>query len=133
MLMFPKEKATKHQRRWRDARPGMSPTHLKRVRRLPCCVCRRPGPSEAHHLKQTGAGERGMGLKSTDRWAVPMCNADHFLIENAGSKNEVEWFHERGVDVLGLANGLWDRTLLGHEELEAVFSEHTPHNLLRME
>ncbi len=74
-----------------------------------------------------------MGLRSTDRWAVPLCNADHFLIETAGSKNEVAWFHERGVDVLALANGLWDRTLLGHEELEAVFSEHTPHNLLRMD
>ncbi len=132
MLMFPKQKVIPNKRRWRDARSGMSPAHLRNVRKLPCCVCCRPNPSEAHHLKQTGAGERGLAIKSTDRWAIPMCNLHHGEIERAGSKNEIAWFEERGVDALALANTFWDRTLLGIEALEDAFSEHTRFDLRRM-
>lgn len=131
MLKFPKEFTVKRQN-WRSSRPGMSASHLKRVRRLPCCVCCRSHPSEAHHLKQTGAGERGMGLKSTDRFAIPICTLHHNQVEAIGSKNEIAWFEERGVDALALANDLWAKTILGNEELEAAFSEHTRFNLARM-
>ena len=29
--------------------------HLARVKELPCSVCNRAGPSEAHHIKQSSA------------------------------------------------------------------------------
>lgn len=29
--------------------------HLARVKELPCSVCDTPGPSEAHHIKQSSA------------------------------------------------------------------------------
>ena len=93
---------------WRNERPGMSDQHLKNIRALPCCVCFAPGPSEAHHLKQTSAKERGASVKSTDRWTVPLCNEHHIHgVERAGSKNELSWFFERGVDALALAHSLW--------------------------
>lgn len=141
MLMFPKEKALKNKKRWRDARPGMSPSHLKRVRRLPCCVCCASNPSQVHHLKRTalkGADgelvrthERGMGLTSTDRWGVPVCWKCHGICESIGSDNEIAWFLERGVDAIALANALWDSTL-DFSLMEAAFSEHTRFNLARM-
>lgn len=131
MLMFPKEKATRPRRKFRDARPGMSPSHLKRVRRLPCCVCCASNPSQVHHIKRTGTNERGMGLTTTDRWGIPMCWRHHDEVERAGSDNEIAWFEERGVDALALANGLWDGTL-DMSLMEDAFSEHTRFNLRRM-
>jgi hypothetical protein len=140
MLMFPKEKATRTKRKFRDARPGMSPSHLKRVRRLPCCVCGARGPSQVHHLKRTGSVnedgsitrtiERGMGLTSTDRNGIPLCWKHHGEVEVIGSNNETAWLAERGVEAIQLANTLWDNTL-DFDAMEAAFSEHTLHNLLR--
>lgn len=91
-------------------RPGMSEAHLACIRQLPCCVCGGTKHIEAHHLKATA--ERGMGLRSTDKWAVPACgfggqNHCHEDIERLGSKNEVAWFATKGVDVLVLAMDLW--------------------------
>lgn len=49
--------------------------HLAFVRSLPCCApgCGRQAPSEAHHDTQM----RGMGQKSSDDRAVPLCRKDH--------------------------------------------------------
>lgn len=88
------------------SRPGMSDKHLDLIRGLPCSVCLVPPRSEAHHLKQ-GTGERGMGLRSTDKHAVPLCNEHHHEVEHAGSRNERDWFRSFGIDALGLALALW--------------------------
>lgn len=87
-------------------RPGMDPAHLALVRLLPCCVCRLKPPVDPHHLK-SGTGERGMGLRSTDKWAVPLCRAHHDDVERVGAKNEREWFLQFGIDPHTLARGLW--------------------------
>jgi len=91
--------------RYKD-RAGMSDAHLALVRQLPCCVCSRDAPSDPHHLK-SGTGERGAGLRSTDKWAVPLCRNDHDEVERIGTKNERQWFLDRGVDPHELAQGLW--------------------------
>lgn len=132
MLMFPKEKATRGKRKFRDCRPGMSQSHLKHVRRLPCCVCCARGPSQVHHIKRTGTNERGMGLTTPDRWGISICWRHHGEVEIIGSDNEIAWFHERGVDALKLANALWDKTL-DQDMMESAFSEHTRFNLAREE
>jgi len=94
--------------------------HLAHIRTLPCCVCGRRSPSEAHHLKQTGERERGMGRRSSDRWAVPLCPDCHRLgpdaVEDAGSKNEVIWFAQHGVNGKALAETLWEAS--PHREAE---------------
>ena len=90
-----------------ERRPGMSPEHLANIRKLPCCVTLKEGPNDPHHLKQTGAKERGIGIRSTDRWALPMSRTSHDEIERKGSRNELKWFADRGVDALDLAASLW--------------------------
>jgi len=92
-----------------EKREGMSEKHLALIRQLPCCVCGRAG-GEAHHCKY-GTGERGMGLRSTDKFAIPLCNEDHINgVERVGSRNEHAWFVKRGVNPLDLAAGLWSVT-----------------------
>lgn len=89
-------------------RPGMSPNHLNCVRSCQCCVCSAPPRSEVHHLKATG--ERGMGLRSTDKHTVPLCRHCHDEVERAGAKNEEYWFTSRGIDAIALALALWQNT-----------------------
>lgn len=94
----------------RDRRPGMDPDHLANIRRLPCCIpgCKKDPGGEAHHLKDTGAKERGMGLRSTDRWAVPLCNDHHIHgVERVGAKKELAWFAKLGLEILDVAVALW--------------------------
>lgn len=46
---------------------------LAAVRTLPCCWCMRDGPSEAAHRNES----KGMGLKASDAWTVPLCHEHH--------------------------------------------------------
>jgi len=95
----------KKKERKADSRPGMSEHHLALIRKLPCCITGRVPAGEAHHLKATG--ERGMGLRSTDRWALPIAHDFHMEVERAGSRNELSWFRARGIDAIDLATALW--------------------------
>ena len=93
-----------------DKREGMSERHLELIRQLPCCVCGEMGtdmnPIEAHHLKISA--ERGMGMRATDKWAVPLHHEEHINgVERVGSRNELKWFQSRGVHVMDLAAGIW--------------------------
>ena len=87
--------------------PGNSEKHLAALRLLPCCIpgCNKVG-GQVHHLKATG--QRGAGMKSPDKFGLPMC-AEHHLngVERAGSKNEIAWFEKHGVEPLELAAALW--------------------------
>ena len=81
-----------------------------RLRQLPCVICNVPPPNTVHHLKATG--ERGMGMRSPDRFGLPMCwwphgENCHGRLEAVGSKNELAWFAERGIDALNLCETLW--------------------------
>lgn len=85
----------------------MSPAHLALIRKLPSCLSGKK-PCDPHHLRV--ANERGIGLKATDRWAVPMTRAEHEEVHRVGSRKEEEWFLARGVDIYSLANGLWQQS-----------------------
>lgn len=93
-------------------RPGNDADHLALIAKLPCCICGRMPGGEYHHLKSGPAkAERGVGLKATDQWTLPMCHSDHiFGIELLGSQNEFDWFAERGIDAEALAIALWEAT-----------------------
>ena len=121
-----KEKLEKRKRNKTPAekRPGKHPEYLEKIRQLPCCVASEKceGPVEAHHLK--AMVKRGMGMKSDDRWAVPLCHYHHHQgVERAGSKNEISWFQKRGVDALTLANALW-KSRHDLEAMKAVLQAH---------
>lgn len=81
-----------------ERRDGMSKEHLACIRKCWCVAClpaiRIAG--EAHHLKQ-GTGERGMGLRSTDKHSVPLCRQHHEEVERIGAKNEAALFRSWGI------------------------------------
>jgi hypothetical protein len=104
-----RSKPERQQSRWRDKRPGMSVSHCELVRLCPCVVCLIVPAGTTHHLKDTG--ERGIGVRSTDRWGVPLCPLCHEQIERVGSRNETAHFLTVWkVDPHSLARSLWAST-----------------------
>jgi len=91
----------------RAARPGNSEEHLEALRQCPCVVTLRVPAGEVHHLKY-GTGERGAGMRSSDRWGLPITRGPHDEIERAGSRNETAVLAGMGVkNPLDLAAALW--------------------------
>lgn len=77
--------------------------HLAFVANLPCCVCRRPGDTQVHHLLRGVV--RGMGMKAADRWTIPLCTIHHAALHAHG--DETEFLALRNVDGPALAAALW--------------------------
>lgn len=77
--------------------------YLKTLRGTPCLVCSRG--SEAHHLQHVG--ERGVGMKSGDNWAVPLCHDCHMSLHKFG--DERSWWDISGVDPINWAKQNWSK------------------------
>ena len=78
--------------------------HLNYIRSLPCCICGGIDTEAAHiRVGSVNHGKRptGMQEKSSDRWAVPLCNRHHREQHDAG--NELKWWAEKGIDPFMLA------------------------------
>lgn len=73
------------------------PVHIGRVKGLPCICCGSPAPNEAHHCRdlpdfdEQGLYKQlpGMGRKSHDHDAIPLCPPCHRLFH--GNRPQ---FHE---------------------------------------
>jgi hypothetical protein len=103
--------ARKNKKSAAEKREGNSEAHLLLIRLLPCCVTGKKAPNDPHHLKEGLAHERGLGRRSTDRWAVPLSREKHDEVERIGSRNEWAWFRQHGIeDPLELAAALWRNT-----------------------
>ena len=72
--------------------------HLRFVASQPCMICGR-SPSYAHHIRY--AQSRGLGLKVSDEFTVPLCATHHHHIHTTGK--EQEWWQERNFDPLKIA------------------------------
>jgi hypothetical protein len=79
--------------------------HLKFVASQPCIVCGR-SPADAHHLRFTQP--RGMGLKVSDEFTVPLCRAHHRELHSTG--NEIAWWEGRSIDPVSTSRALWSST-----------------------
>jgi hypothetical protein len=79
--------------------------HLRFVASQPCLICGR-SPSHAHHVRY--AQFRGLSLKVSDEFTVPLCAIHHHHIHTTGK--EREWWQERNVDPLKIANALWQQS-----------------------
>jgi hypothetical protein len=104
-LLIPKEK------RIRDK------AHLAFVANEPCLVCGRR-PAQAHHIRF--AQPRGLGLKVSDEFTVPLCNGHHDSLHRTG--DERAWWARNGIlDPLKFAARLWasSRRRSGQAEPEA--------------
>jgi len=82
-----------------------SKEHLKYVARQPCVICGRQ-PSHAHHVRF--AQPRGVGLKVSDEFTVPLCAIHHQ--ENHTVGNERQWWQDRKLDPLMVASKLWEES-----------------------
>lgn len=111
-FLLPKEK------RVRDA------DHLAFVRTQACLVCGRR-PVHAHHLRF--AQPRGMGLKVSDEFTVPVCSSHHDELHRTG--DERAWWARHGIlDPLTIAARIWaasrdKRRLGGVIDLKALDPE----------
>jgi hypothetical protein len=79
--------------------------HLHFVASQPCLICGR-SPSHAHHVRY--AQSRGLSLKVSDEFTVPLCAIHHHHIHTTGK--EREWWQERNIDPLVVARGLWQQS-----------------------
>ena len=82
-----------------------SKEHLRFVASQPCLICGR-SPSHAHHVRY--AQSKGLSLKVSDEFTVPLCAIHHHQIHTTGK--EREWWQERNIDPLKIANGLWQQS-----------------------
>jgi hypothetical protein len=79
--------------------------HLRFVAKQPCLVCGRE-PCDPHHLRF--AQSRGLGLKVSDEFAVPLCRAHHRELHRAG--REIDWWARSGIEPIAIARRLWLET-----------------------
>ena len=79
--------------------------HLRFVAQQACLVCGRQ-PCDAHHLRF--AQSRGLGLKVSDEFTVPLCRAHHRELHRTG--RETDWWVKAGLEPISLARRLWLET-----------------------
>jgi Rad52/22 family double-strand break repair protein len=79
-----------------------SKEHLRFVAKQPCLVCGRK-PSHAHHVRF--AQPRGLSLKVSDEFTVPLCAIHH--TENHATGDERAWWEQQKIDPLEVARTLW--------------------------
>ena len=62
--------------------------HLTYVKSLGCCVCNPDcfGSVQVHHLLKPPNKVRGMGLKASDKFTVPLCAFHHDELHRMGSE-----------------------------------------------
>ena len=87
-------------------KPIRSAKHLSYVRTLPCCECKDPTDTQAHHLTII-KGNGAMSRKTDDNWVVPLCAICHHYLHCYG---EQTFWNERNLDPKLYAALLWDRT-----------------------
>ena len=97
--------------------------HLRYVASQPCVICGR-SPSHAHHVRY--AQRRGLGIKVSDEFTVPLCATHHTQLHN--TTKEREWWQERKVDPLMIAVTLWRESQSRSQDL-AQAADKPPHSL----
>ncbi len=85
--------------------------HLLSVASRPCLICE-DLPCHAHHL--TFAQPKGLSIKVSDEFTVPLCAVHHNALHGHG--NERNFWHQQGVDPLIMARRLWLATLSGQDQ-----------------
>ena len=79
--------------------------HLLLVAAKPCLICGEM-PCHAHHV--TFAQTRGLAVKVSDEFTVPLCAMHHNLLHMYGG--EAAFWRQHGIEPLGCAKRLWEET-----------------------
>jgi DNA recombination protein Rad52 len=94
--------------------------HLRFVARQPCLICGR-SPSHAHHIRH--AQSRGLALKVSDEFTVPLCAIHHS--ENHATGDERGWWEHHKIDPLPVASALWHRGRMPSSPNQVAEQENT--------
>ena len=78
-----------------------SKEHLQYVAQQPCLICGR-SPSHAHHVRF--AQSKGLALKVSDEFTVPLCAIHHS--ENHSTGDERKWWQKHNIEPLAIARQL---------------------------
>lgn len=81
-----------------------SKEHLRFVSSSPCLICGEL-PCHAHHV--TFAQPRGLAMKVSDEFTVPLCPMHHNLLHQ--TRNEPAFWRQQGIDALQEAAKYWAR------------------------
>jgi hypothetical protein len=68
--------------------------HMARVKALPCVICGKPGPSDAHHVF---CGRYGQS-KASDFETIPLCKECHQIGPLAIHNDKAGWIARNGPD-----------------------------------
>jgi hypothetical protein len=82
-----------------------SKPHLRFVGSQPCLICDRT-PSHAHHVRFAQA--KGVALKVSDEFTVPLCSIHH--ANNHATGDERKWWRQHNIDPLIEAERLWRKS-----------------------
>ena len=121
----PKRRVPVRKKRFQPRRgPERSPEYLAWIRTLGCAVCARvSGGATVIEAAHTNAlGPRGMGQKTSDFSAIPLCSGHHRVNPDSYHRlGENGFSHEHGIDlkdlVLRLHGRFWQQ---GVSALRAV-------------
>ncbi|WP_407473486.1 Ref family recombination enhancement nuclease [Sulfitobacter sp. PM12] len=67
---------------------------MRRVKELPCCICYKHGPSDAHHVIHGRYGTR----KAPDKDTIPLCKEHHQDGPEAIHNGKATWMEKHGPD-----------------------------------
>ena len=79
---------------------------MRRVKELPCAICRKSGPSDVHHVIHGRYGTR----RAPDKDTIPLCKAHHQDGPEAIHQGKASWAEKHGHDYSYLP---WVAALLG--------------------
>lgn len=101
-------------------KPKKAPDYLAFIRTLPCLVTRRQDSwIQAAHLsyanRSYGHYGRGKGTKAPDRWALPLCEAQHHIQHHTATNERVFW-SEAGINPHLACLVIWGLWSDAHED-----------------
>ena len=69
---------------------------------------------------------RGLGLKASDEFTVPLCRVHHRQAHHAG--DERKWWESAGIDPVTMARSLWEHTrgASNHQLVHALVEPSAP-------
>ena len=99
----PHIKVDKSALRFGEPKRIRSKDHLRFVAQQACLICGRK-PSQAHHVRY--AQTRGLALKVSDEFTVPLCATHHSETHQTG--DERRWWEKHRIDPIEVARDLWE-------------------------
>jgi len=81
-------------------RAGNDEKYAALLRQCPCVATLKMPAGQIHHLKGGLASkERGVNMRATDKWGLPLSYEAHILgVERVPSSREHQWFQDNGID-----------------------------------